>query len=101
MKKTILIFSISFIFLFLFMQPVVAIRCDTLHPGPPVPNPTPPPPTIPGPQISHPDTANSLVPCGQYLDCRCAIVDLFEMGLRIYKRSPMPPRQSRYCPQGT
>ncbi len=79
MKKLFSITLLSFLALSLlsFSLPVRAVECDVPHVFPPPPDPT-------GINYVHPDTAGSLVPCGQYPDCRCEMADIFVMALRIY-----------------
>ena len=65
------------VFLFLPTTQVKAVACDSLLTE-----------AVPGTEaereLVHPDTQGSLVPCGQYPDCRCDLADFFTMGLRIY-----------------
>ncbi len=62
MKKTFSIAFASFVILLLFSGVAYAAICET----------------------THPDLAGSLVPCGQFPDCRCELSDLFVMISRIY-----------------
>ncbi len=59
-----------------------AVQCAIPH-SYTYPNPNPPPANIT--QIfSHPELANSIVPCGQFPDCQCEISDLFILVKNIY-----------------
>ena len=75
MKKTILFFGILFTFLFLFSGFTSANPCGSF------PNPFFVGPV--GPSL-HPDTDGSIVPCGQYSNCRCDLADVRELFLRVY-----------------
>lgn len=77
MKKILPIALLSLGLAVLFWTPASAVQCDTPHVFPP-------PPAAGGITYTHADTAGSLVPCGQYLDCRCEFSDIFVLISRVY-----------------
>lgn len=77
MNKILLVFLASFAFLFLFSGSAYAKQCGS-YPNPFLVGP-------PAPSTSlHPETDGSLVPCGQYTNCRCELADIFEMIRRVF-----------------